>query len=444
MTEVQICGYSRHNCGYCGLEGSVSYGVVCTQLTVEQYETMMLRGWRRSGTYLYKPTNHVTCCPAYTIRLNVADFKPNKKQRQVLRKVERYLMNGDVHEIPATTKTAEKTNSEKTSENNEKRTNGKDEMDPLSLDRPGSTKQLHTLTIQSQKAQFTPEVYNLYVKLSEKTFTRFLVESPLIMKSSGGQKGDQEKIAYGSYHHLYRLSDQLIAVGVVDLLPSGLSSVYLFYDPSYRDLVLGKYTAMKEIEFCKKNSLPYYYMGFYIHNCEKMKYKSDFSPSELLCSTTLTWHPYTACTPLLNKPYVFTPFDTKYSQLRGNIGPIASDKSILAKDEGISEDKENEAHTKGRDQLKKDDKKEQEKEEDSSDVDIDKLLATHELRAFAPRFTGDGSPLAFENVPLLLYERQVRMNMLSGDGPKIVRKLINDLVDNIGHAFLAGLQLRLA
>jgi arginine-tRNA-protein transferase len=74
------------------------------------------------------------------------------------------------------------------------------------------------------------------------------------------------EIKYGTYHQLYRVNKKLIAVGVVDLLPSGLSSVYMYYDVDYRQLVLGKLTALKEIEFCERYNMQYYYMGFYIHS----------------------------------------------------------------------------------------------------------------------------------------------------------------------------------
>lgn len=40
-----------------------------------------------------------------------------------------------------------------------------------------------------------------------------------------------------------------MAVGVVDILPSCLSSVYLFWDPDLGPLSLGKLSAMKEIEW---------------------------------------------------------------------------------------------------------------------------------------------------------------------------------------------------
>lgn len=40
---------------------------------------------------------------------------------------------------------------------------------------------------------------------------------------------------------------KLVAVGVVDILPRCLSSVYLFWDPDYRHLALGKLTALYEL-----------------------------------------------------------------------------------------------------------------------------------------------------------------------------------------------------
>jgi hypothetical protein len=42
-------------------------------------------------------------------------------------------------------------------------------------------------------------------------------------------------------------------------------------------------------------------MGFYIHSCEKMQYKAEYSPSELLCPTTLIWTPFTECKPILDQ-----------------------------------------------------------------------------------------------------------------------------------------------
>lgn len=41
--------------------------------------------------------------------------------------------------------------------------------------------------------------------------------------------------------------------------------------------------------------LKYYYMGFYIHSCPKMRYKAQFRPSYLLCPLRNTWHEIHKC-----------------------------------------------------------------------------------------------------------------------------------------------------
>ncbi|KAL5966306.1 Arginyl-tRNA--protein transferase 1 [Taenia solium] len=50
---------------------------------------------------------------------------------------------------------------------------------------------------------------------------------------------------FGSYHRQYWLDgEKLIAVGVVDLVPGRLSSVYFLYDPAYAFLCLGMCSAL--------------------------------------------------------------------------------------------------------------------------------------------------------------------------------------------------------
>ena len=67
-------------------------------------------------------------------------------------------------------------------------------------------------------------------------------------------------------------------MGVIDILPGCVSSVYLYYDPDYHFLSLGTYTALQELAYVRhlftmEPSIEYYYMGFYIHSCPKMRYK---------------------------------------------------------------------------------------------------------------------------------------------------------------------------
>ena len=95
---IQIYGTGLSECGYCKstVPSSFSYGVVSNYLLAEDYQALMLTGWRRSGTYFYKPIMYATCCPAYPIRLDVNTFSISKQQRQVLRRMERFISSGRV------------------------------------------------------------------------------------------------------------------------------------------------------------------------------------------------------------------------------------------------------------------------------------------------------------------------------------------------------------
>jgi arginine-tRNA-protein transferase len=83
-------------------------------------------------------------------------------------------------------------------------------------------------------------------------------------------------------------------VGVIDILPNCISSVYFMYHPSYSYLSLGTFGALREIGWTQYlaqslTDLKYYYMGYYIHSCAKMRYKAQYKPSDLLCPVSITF-----------------------------------------------------------------------------------------------------------------------------------------------------------
>lgn len=309
---IQIYGVNQSGCGYCcsdknvkkTSDTSVSYGFVSEYMLSQDYESLMLLGWRRSGTYYYKPQMHITCCPQFSIRLKVSDFEMSRDQKQILKRMYRFLETGDIHvNTSNVTKIAAVSN----------------------------------LNVSTEKACYTDEKFELYKlyqvivhkddpnEITTASFQRFLVDSPLIHikndsleKNINTNNNNQSTYEYGTYHQLYRLNELLIAVGVIDLLPSGLSSVYLFYHPHYHHLVLGKYTVLKEIDFCANNGFEYYYMGFYIHSCPKMKYKGSYKPSELLCPSTFVWYPIKEAIELLNENK-FTPLNNELACKRKTI-----------------------------------------------------------------------------------------------------------------------------
>lgn len=143
--------------------------------------------------------------------------------------------------------------------------------------------------LESEYAHLPSERYER-LRSAFRSFYEFLVENPFGNGFVG--RGDTTGQQLGTIHQHYKMTNGLlIAVGVVDILPQGLSSVYLFYDPSFSDelVPLGKYSILKEIEWTQHAGLPYYYLGYYIESCQKMRYKAEYKPSQLLCPTTYEW-----------------------------------------------------------------------------------------------------------------------------------------------------------
>lgn len=91
----------------------------------------------------------------------------------------------------------------------------------------------------------------------------------------------------------YSLGWRVIGASILDVCERGLSSVYMYFDPDFAGRSLGTFSAITEIEHCRKAKLPYYYMGFLIENCKTMAYKARFGPGELLVGGD-TWVPYDA------------------------------------------------------------------------------------------------------------------------------------------------------
>ncbi|XP_057667012.1 arginyl-tRNA--protein transferase 1 isoform X1 [Diorhabda carinulata] len=425
---------NKHSCGYCKSENSISQGMWAESLTVDDYQELIDRGWRRSGKYCYKSLMEQTCCPLYTIKCDVINFLLSKSQKKVIKRFNKFLKDGnikyedniqfeepdnhsDLHqnhpkmnlsdlsasisnsiqqnnltsiETPSTSNTDEidlnemdnsqqKTEKicDKASNSSQLKVNTKTPLkvgvgaDPT---KP-PCKKAKILRIERKKAkglqfqksppvsnqksleQFLEEVsqndkkklrmcliptsvpnstwkasedieFQLYKKyqmvihndppskLSLDGFDRFLVKSPLKPKQfPEGIDGP----GYGSFHQQYWINDRLIAVGVIDILPRCVSSVYFFYDPDYRSLTLGTYGSLREVQLTRylQKNLPHlssYYMGFYIHSCPKMRYKGKLTPSYLVCPETYHWVPIEKCITLLEA--------NKYSRLEEDIDAI--------------------------------------------------------------------------------------------------------------------------
>ena len=199
---------------------------------------------------------------------------------------------------------------EKKEEKKKKKEENKEEKKPKGIK--------HTYTFElTSNYQATPEKIEIYKKYqmvvhkdkeeecTMERYNRAWGDSNLISEENSiklpkdlNQKTKNPEIypsKYGTYNFIHKIDNKIIAIGVWDILPTSLSSVYLYYDPAYSFLDLGIVTAVKEIEYVKSfhdlidSKFKYYVMGFYIDTCQKMKYKGEYHPTEILDIFTLNF-----------------------------------------------------------------------------------------------------------------------------------------------------------
>lgn len=311
-------------------------------MRVDHYQELMDRGWRRSGTTYYKPDLPRSCCPHYTIRLKGADFKARKEQRSAVNKLNDYVLGPEYRRKaamlcpqPRDLKRARRDKFDvvdavhKAEYNIVPKPVGKKTRQPIepahkfevTLEPDSCTKEKHSVMLRYQtQIHKDPEW-----RWSEASFKRFLCNG--LDRKIVKIRGKTKKL--GSYHQCYRIDGKLVAVGVLDLLPHAVSSVYLFYDPDYQEWDWGKISALQEIALTIQKGYEYYYMGYYIHSCPKMRYKGQYYPSHLLDPESLEWNilDNEIRTKLDARKYVSLSADRRAevdSAARGLSGPAAS------------------------------------------------------------------------------------------------------------------------
>lgn len=76
-------------------------------------------------------------------------------------------------------------------------------------------------------------------------------------------------------------SGKLVALGFIDVLPDGFSSVYFAFDPDENRRSLGTFSVFAESALLRSLGKRWYYLGFLVSDCAKMAYKANFRPHEL-------------------------------------------------------------------------------------------------------------------------------------------------------------------
>ncbi|CAH0014525.1 unnamed protein product [Clonostachys rhizophaga] len=275
-----------------------SYYAIASSLSPGYYQTLLDRSWRRSGKMLYRPDQRRSCCPHYTIRLDSHEFKANKAQRQTINKFNRHVV-GDEYQKEVARRYPKSREEAKRRDNEFVLVDRIHEAEYAQLRTPPEP--AHKLVVSLESDEFTEEKYEVYNNYqmtvhndppesrTRRSFTRFLCSSPLRQETVTEPDGKKRRV--GSFHQCYRLDGKLVAIGVLDLLPDCVSSVYFLYDESIHKFAPGKLGALHEIGLAQEGGYRWWYPGFYIHSCPKMRYKIDYSPQYLLDPESLAWDP---------------------------------------------------------------------------------------------------------------------------------------------------------
>jgi arginyl-tRNA---protein transferase len=245
---------------------------------------------------MYRPNQRRSCCPHYTIRLDSHEFKPSRTQRQTINRFNKFVLGEEYTKEAA--RLHPKTKEEAKLRDNEFAL--VDRVHEAEYDRVKLPPEpAHQLVVTLETDEFTEEKYQVYDNYqrmvhhdapedrTRRQFTRFLCSSPLRRQVMVGQDGRSRRL--GSYHQCYRLDGKLVAIGVLDLLPDCVSSVYFLYDESIHKHTPGKLGALYEIALALEDGYRWWYPGFYIHSCPKMRYKIDYMPQYILDPEALVW-----------------------------------------------------------------------------------------------------------------------------------------------------------
>jgi arginine-tRNA-protein transferase len=184
------------------------------------YSELLRRGFRRSGRLVYAPRcEH--CRQCISVRIPVDDFRPSRSQRRVLR------TNRD-------------------------------------------------LEIVEKPAVFDPAHYDLYQR-----YTRARHEDGQMADADPGEYLGFLTARWAVTQFLeLRLGASPVGVAATDCVDDGLSAVYTFFEPALDRRSLGTLAILRQIERAGDAGLAYVYLGYWVHDSPKMRYKLRFRPIE--------------------------------------------------------------------------------------------------------------------------------------------------------------------
>ena len=223
LARLKFYATQPHACSYLPDEQATTLFLDPSQpMDVQVYAQLSDMGFRRSGDHLYRP--HCQRCSAcIPARIPVQAPSLSRQQKRIIKR------NAD-------------------------------------------------LQVRSVRPSFSEELYALYANYIEKRHADGDMYPPSREQFNTFLVRD---LPFCRFYE-FRLHGRLVAVAVTDVLPNGLSAVYTFYDPDEERRSLGRYAILWQIGEAARLGLNAVYLGYWIKNCRKMNYKTEYRPIELL------------------------------------------------------------------------------------------------------------------------------------------------------------------
>lgn len=191
------------------------------------YSQLIAHGFRRSGDHIYRPfcPDCEACIP---VRINLNEFKPNRSQRRCLQH------NRDIQ-------------------------------------------------IKVKPAEFNHAHFELYCRYLAGRHPGGGMDNPSAESYVNFLTSSWSDTAFIEFW----LKHRLVAVAVTDFIIDGASAFYTFFDPNMSKRGLGTFAILQQIELARNYGLSWLYLGYWIEESPKMRYKTNFSALE---AYRTNWH----------------------------------------------------------------------------------------------------------------------------------------------------------
>ncbi|MCB1672037.1 MAG: arginyltransferase [Gammaproteobacteria bacterium] len=222
VRSVRLFRTAPHDCSYLrGRLASTLFVDPEVKVTASINSQLSERGFRRSGSHIYKPDCE-GCQSCISTRILVNDFRFSRRHRRILNR------NAD-------------------------------------------------LEVRESSSVDRPEAYRLYCDYINRRHADGDMHPPNPEQYVSFISVRPEGTRFFEFYE----QDRLLAVSVVDQLQHGLSAVYTFYDPEQNRRSLGNFVILWQIQRARSMQLPFLYLGYWVKDCPKMSYKSTYRPLEM-------------------------------------------------------------------------------------------------------------------------------------------------------------------